>query len=116
VSEALKKSCRLPEKVDFGQVFKYGLRHHGKYFLVIVRGNGLESARVGVTVSRKVSTRAVVRNRIKRQIRESFRLKKKLLRGLDCVVVAKKAAAGIDRPTLRSSLESHWWKISDNVY
>jgi len=116
VSEAFKKSSRLLEKADYGLVFKNGLRHHGKYFLVIVCVNGLETARVGVAVSCKVSPGAVVRNRIKRQIRESFRLKKNLLRGLDCVVVAKKATAGIDRPTLRSSLESHWRKISDNVY
>ncbi|NOY17161.1 MAG: ribonuclease P protein component [Gammaproteobacteria bacterium] len=116
MSEALKKTSRLLEKADYEHVFKKGLRHHGKYFLVIVCPNELETARVGVVVSRKVSPRAVVRNQIKRQIRESFRRKKNLLKGLDFVVVAKNAAAGIDRLTLRSSLESYWRKNSDNVY
>jgi ribonuclease P protein component len=115
VSEAFKKSSRLLEKVEYGQVFKKGLRYHGKFFLIIVSNNDLETARVGIAVSRKVSPRAVVRNRIKRQIRETFRLKKNLLKGYDCVVIAKSAAAGIDRPALRLSLEQHWRKISDNA-
>jgi ribonuclease P protein component len=115
MSEAFKKSSRLLEKADYGHVFKAGQRHHGRYFMVIVCVNGLETARVGIAVSRKVSPRAVVRNRIKRQIRESFRHKNKLLKGYDCVVVAKNAAAGIDRPTLRSSLDTYWRKISENA-
>jgi len=115
VYRAFKKSSRLLEKADYGHVFKVGQRHHGRYFTVIVCVNGLETARVGIAVSRKVSPRAVVRNRIKRQIRESFRHKNNLLKGFDCVVVAKKAAAGIDQPTLRSSLDTHWRKISENA-
>ena len=115
MSEAFKKSSRLLEKADYGYVFKKGQRHHGRYFMVVVCVNGLETARVGIAVSRKVSPRAVVRNRIKRQIRESFRHKKNLLKGFDCVVVAKNAAAGIDLPTLRSSLDTHWRKISDDA-
>ena len=55
-------------------------------------------------MSRKVSKRAVERNRIKRQIRESFRLNRKILRGMDCVVVAKKAAANIEKPVDRKSV------------
>jgi len=116
VSEAFNKASRLPDNSVYGRVFKKGVRYHGKYFLVIACVNGHDAARVGVAVSRKVSPSAVVRNRIKRQIRESFRLKKNLLGGFDCVVVAKLAAAEIDRTTLRSTLESHWRKISDNVY
>ncbi|MFW2438991.1 MAG: ribonuclease P protein component [Arenicellales bacterium] len=115
MSRAFKKSSRLLEKADYGHVFKVGHRHHGKHFMVIVCKNGLETGRVGIAVSRKVSPRSVVRNRIKRQIRESFRHKNNLLKGYDCVVVAKNAAAGIDRPTLRSSLDTHWRKISDNA-
>jgi len=115
VSEAFKKTSRLLEKADYGRVFKVGHRHHGKHFLVIFCANDIAEARLGIAVSRKVSPRAVVRNRIKRQIRETFRLNKSLLRGYDCVVVAKNAAAKIDQPDLRSLLQQHWQKISENA-
>lgn len=91
------------------------MRNHGKFFLVVFCVNKPGSARLGIAVSRKVSKRAVVRNRIKRQIRESFRLNKNLLMGMDCVVVAKQAAALTENPALRTSLDTHWRKISENA-
>jgi ribonuclease P protein component len=91
------------------------MRNHGKFFLVVFCVNNRGSARLGIAVSRKVSKRAVVRNRIKRQIRESFRLNKNLLMGMDCVVVAKQAAALTENPALRTSLDTHWRKISENA-
>jgi ribonuclease P protein component len=115
VPEAFDKSCRLLEKAEFGQVFSQGNKGHGKYFLFIVYANNLDSARLGIAVSRKVSTKAVVRNRIKRQIRESFRTNKNLLRGLDCVVIARNSAATVEKSVLRSSLDNHWQKISENA-
>jgi ribonuclease P protein component len=115
VSEAFDKSCRLLEKADYGHVFTSGLRNHGKFFLVVFCENKLGTARLGIAVSRKVSKKAVVRNRIKRQIRESFRLNKNLLRGMDCVVIAKNAAATTEQAALRSSLDAHWRKISENA-
>jgi len=115
VSEAFTKASRLLGKDEYGQVFKAGQRNHDKFFLVIRWSNDRQQARLGIAVSRKVSPRAVVRNRIKRQIRETFRLNKSLLNGYDCVVVAKSAAAEIDLPGLRSSLDQHWRKISENA-
>jgi len=115
VSEAFDKSSRLLKSADFGHVFSNGPRKHGKYFLVVFNANELGYARLGIAVSRKVSKKAVVRNRIKRQIRESFRLNKELLSGMDCVVVAKFSAATVTQPVLRSSIDTHWRKISENA-
>jgi ribonuclease P protein component len=115
VSEAFDKSSRLLCSADFGHVFSNGPRKHGKYFLVVCCANKLGYARLGIAVSRKVSKKAVVRNRIKRQIRESFRLNKDLLNGMDCVVVAKFSAATTTQPALRSSIDAHWRKISENA-
>ena len=115
VSEAFKKSNRLLNSVDFGHVFSNGTRKHGKYFLVVCCVNKLGFARLGIAVSRKVSKKAVVRNLIKRQIRESFRSNKELLGGMDCVVVAKYSAANTNQPSLRSSIDAHWQKISENA-
>jgi ribonuclease P protein component len=77
-------------------------------FTVQGLANGLDHARLGVTVSRKVALRANRRNRIKRHIRESFRMHQPALRGLDIVVVARSPANQAEAGTLRESLEKHW--------
>lgn len=77
-------------------------------FSVHVRPNNLGHARMGMTVSRRVSTKAVVRNRIKRCVRENFRVTQGLLAGLDLVVVARPPAASANNAVLRESLERHW--------
>lgn len=58
--------------------------------------------RLGLAVSRKVSTRAVIRNRIKRGLREQFRQIRNQLPAGDYVVVARSAAAVTEPAQLRS--------------
>jgi len=65
-----------------------------------------------MVVSRKVSPRAVVRNRVKRHVRESARLHQRALAGLDLVVVAHRQAANTVAQPLRASLEGHWIDIA----
>ncbi len=73
--------------------------------------------RLGMTVSRKVSLRAVIRNRIKRQIRESFRHIPDRIgiqadqHKLDLVVIAKPAAAKAPLATLRRRLDADFDKL-----
>ena len=67
--------------------------------------------RLGLVVSRKVNKRAVVRNRIKRVVRESFRCNKDHLAGLDIVVIAKPAAASAENKQLLTSIERHWQQL-----
>jgi ribonuclease P protein component len=62
-------------------------------------------------VSRKTSPRAVVRNRVKRQIRESFRGCQEKLGGLDFVVVASPRAGRAQNASLRASLQQLWKKV-----
>ena len=62
-------------------------------------------ARLGLAVSRKVDTRAVMRNRIKRQLREHFRRLRAGLPGGDYVVVARAPAAKADAGQLRATFE-----------
>lgn len=69
---------------------------------------GGAGARLGVAVSRRVSKRAVERNRIRRQVRESFRLNRLHLPARDYVVVARSAAADASNPQLRQALEALW--------
>lgn len=76
-----------------------GKRCHGRYFRLHVMApvptpDGLATTRLGITVSKRVSKRAVERNRIKRSVRESFRHGRAQLPPGDYLLVAKPECAG----------------------
>ena len=82
-SESLKKNS------DFQLVYKKGTSFANRYLVMYVRKNQLEKNRLGISVSKKVGN-SVVRHRITRLIRESYRLNEELFqRGLDIVVIAR---------------------------
>ena len=62
---------------EFDRVYSQGKRLHGKGFTLVCRANDLGYSRIGISVHRKLKG-AVRRNRIKRIIRESFRLQRDL--------------------------------------
>jgi len=70
------------------------------------------SARLGMAVSRRVSKRAVVRNRIRRQVRESFRTHRERLPGFDILLIARTRAATQDNSALRADLASIWKRLA----
>jgi ribonuclease P protein component len=71
---AFPKEARLRTPGEFRRVYTSGARYEGHFMTAFVERNGLDRHRLGVTVSRKTSTRAVQRNRAKRLLREAFRL------------------------------------------
>jgi ribonuclease P protein component len=90
---------------------KNGRRVRDAYFLVFVIANDSSSARLGLGVSRRVAPRAVDRNRLRRQVRESFRQHQHQFAGRDVVVMAQAAARPAASHELRASLEQHWQQI-----
>ncbi len=79
---------------DFKKVYHQGKSHANKYLVMYVRKNDLGTGRLGISVSRKTGN-SVVRHRITRLLRESYRLnEKKFHSGWDIVVVARQGAKG----------------------
>lgn len=77
----------------FRRLYQRGKSAAGRFVVVYCRKNGLDYNRLGLTVGTKVG-HAVVRNRIRRRIREAYRLsEQRYLRGYDIVVVARGRAA-----------------------
>lgn len=69
----MPKNARLHDSADFRAVYGRGRRIDGRLMTVFILSNDLESHRFGITASRKMSRRAVDRNRAKRLLREAFR-------------------------------------------
>lgn len=74
--------------------------------------NGAAVPRLGLSIAARVAGNAVRRNRIKRQVRESFRRQQQALAGLDIVVGVRSGVRGIGKPELRASLEALWQQIA----
>src|SRR5579862_7188463 len=85
---------RLRQRADFVSVQSTGKKVHGRHVIGIAlqRADLTLAGRLGLTVTKKVGN-AVVRNRIKRLLREWLRLHGWVPRGWDIVLVAKDSAA-----------------------
>ncbi len=106
-----KPEQRLRCEEDYDAVFSNPLRSRDQFFLLLTRKNKKSNTRLGLIVSKKKIRRAVSRNRVKRIIRDSFRLHQHQLPSVDVIVLAYKQADAADSLTLRQSLKSHWQKL-----
>ncbi|MEM6453914.1 MAG: ribonuclease P protein component [Acidobacteriota bacterium] len=70
--ERFPRASRLTRRVDYVRCYRRGRRRHGTWLTVHVHPNDVGHARLGITASRKVG-KAVIRQRLKRRIREIFR-------------------------------------------
>ncbi len=108
---AFPKTFRLTTAAEYRKVFDSAYRSIDNGFLMLARENTQNIPRLGLAISKKHLRLAVQRNRIKRLIRESFRLHQEELTGLDIVVLAQKRTLKKSNNELIQSMELHWKKI-----
>jgi ribonuclease P protein component len=101
----LPKSARLRASADFRRTIRQGVRVNGRAFVLFARHGSTGAARLGLSVSRRVGG-AVVRNRIKRRLREAFRQPQGVAPQMDLVLVAKPEAASCSQ----SELALEFWR------
>ncbi len=103
---SLERGERLLRRADFERLSKYGNRIDSDYFVILYTRNGLGKLRLGVTVSKRVG-RAVIRNRLKRLVREHFRQHKGLFSdSYDVNVIAKGGTSDLPSRRVREALDA----------
>ena len=104
----------LKSNQDFGNVYKSGRSYANKYLVIYTSKNGTDRNRLGISVSKKVGN-SVVRHRIKRLVKESYRLHEKMFNsGLDIVVIARKGSDACDYAGIESAL-LHLMKLNGTL-
>ncbi|MCF2555673.1 ribonuclease P protein component [Faecalicatena contorta] len=88
----MKYSESLKKNKDFQNVYRSGISYANKYLVMYIKENQEKKNRLGISVSKKVGN-SIVRHRLARLIRESYRLQEEKFRcGLDIVVIARQGA------------------------
>lgn len=106
------RAARLLTPRDFARLRTGSRRIGTRHLTVQVATSGMDGARLGLAVSRKVSKSAVRRNRIKRIARDSFRRHRDALPALDILVIARSSADQEDNRNLHAEFVRLWQRIA----
>jgi ribonuclease P protein component len=104
---------RLRRKSDFEAAYARGRRLGNGFFAVTANANCVGGPRLGLAVAARLAGGSVERNRIRRIIRESFRLHQHEIPAVDLVVSARARARDASGAELRASLAALWKKVTE---
>ena len=111
----MKYSESLKKNKDFQKVYSEKKSYANKYLVMYTMKNNTDQNRLGISVSKKVGN-SIVRHRLTRLIRESYRLQEERFQcGYDIVVIARVSAKGKDYHEIEKALLhlAHLRKIID---
>jgi len=95
----------LKKKYQFKLVYNKGKSYANKNLVLYILPNGKDTNNLGLSVSKKVG-KSVVRSRVSRLIRESYRLNEgKIKKGYDIVVIARVSSAASTYHEIEKSLK-----------
>lgn len=112
VSAPFPRAARLLTPRDFARLRGISRRIGTRHFSAEVAASEGDNARLGLAVSRRVSKKAVRRNRIKRIARDSFRHVRATLPAVDIVLIARSSADLEANAGLRAELARLWQRIA----
>ncbi len=109
------RSKRLLNGPDFQHVFDHNkARVSHPRFLMLAATTDLGHPRLGLVISKKNCRKAVDRNRIKRVVRETFRLAQTELASLDVVFLARKGLDQLDPAEQTRLLRDSWQRLASS--
>ncbi|MDC1268481.1 ribonuclease P protein component [Gammaproteobacteria bacterium] len=111
-TEAFPKTARLLNARDYKPVFDHSrYKVSNKHFLFLATASQARRPRIGLVIAKKHIPKAVQRNRLKRALREAFRLHQANIPLIDIVVLARKDADKLPPVELRSMIN----KLIDDI-
>ncbi|MBU2918412.1 MAG: ribonuclease P protein component [Psychrosphaera sp.] len=111
-SNTFPRELRLVTPSQFSRVFDHPVKAVSDHITILAKFNDLDNPRIGLTIAKKKEKTAVGRNRIKRIIRDSFRLNQHNLPNIDIVVIARNQIGEADNKHLHKQLNKLWKKIA----
>ncbi|MCJ8320099.1 MAG: ribonuclease P protein component [Colwellia sp.] len=111
ISYKFERESRLLTPGHFQAVFSKPIRFGSSHITILISPNLDENNRLGLAIAKKRVKLAVQRNRIKRQIRESFRLNQHNLPHIDMVVMVKSGTDKLENSEINRQLEKIWRKV-----
>ncbi len=106
------RSVRLLSPGDFSQVFNNTeFKASNRYLLILATPNKNDVSRLGFVIAKKHVKHAVQRNRIKRIIRESFRLNQHKMANNDFVILARPGISDLENGEIREMIDGLWFKL-----
>ena len=110
---AYPRDCRLLGAAQYQRVFRHcEVKASDRFITVLAVSNDFRHPRLGTAVSIKAAGNAVKRNRIKRLLRESFRLHRDMLGSFDLVVLVRPGISSMGNQQLLNALDTHWRTIA----
>lgn len=109
---SFSRELRLLTPTHFEFVFQNAIPSASPQITILARTNQLDHPRLGITIAKKRVKKAHDRNRLKRLIRESYRLNQHSLPSADIVVVGKSGLDKLTNQELTALLAKLWKKLS----
>lgn len=104
--QSYPKAARLTRRREYLRVQGAGRRRHSEHFVVVCMPGATDETRLGITVSARIGN-AVLRNGVKRRVRELYRRERsRLPGGLDVVVIAKPGAGSLSQAEVSQELRA----------
>ncbi len=110
-SARFTKRARLLNAAHFDAVFKQGKRFTAGSFTAVMASNDLDHARVGFALSKKQAPLSVQRNRVRRLLREQFRLHQVELAPVDLVLMLR-ARLPADTAAVTAATNEFWLQLA----
>lgn len=95
----------MHKAAEFQSVIRFKRSLSGQFLQFYVKPSNLNYARLGLIVAKKVERHAVKRNRLKRVLREVFRLHQQELDKMDCVFRLQRSSTQMDAVRIRQEAE-----------